>query len=64
MHIFDVGVKYSVRIQPIGNEELVLASDATAWGDASLVLVISGGAFCFSFIGQRTCLCDFGNSLQ
>jgi hypothetical protein len=35
---------YSVRIQPVGNEGLVLAWGATSWmADASLVQVISRG---------------------
>jgi hypothetical protein len=39
---FDVGVKNSVPIQPIGKEDLVLASDATAWRtDASLLVSTS-----------------------
>jgi hypothetical protein len=31
MPAFDVGVTNCVRIQAIGNDELVLASNATAW---------------------------------
>lgn len=42
---FDVGVRSSVRIQSIGNEELVAALHATAAGDASLLRIISGGFF-------------------
>jgi hypothetical protein len=44
MPTFDVGARNSVRIQPVDNEGLVLASDANSWrGDASLVRVISRG---------------------
>jgi hypothetical protein len=56
MHTFDVMVRNSVRIQPIGNDGLVLASDATGWrADATLVQVYHR-TFCFNFTGQRTYL--------
>jgi hypothetical protein len=46
MHIFDVRVRNSVRIQPFGNEDLMLASDSASWrSDASLVQVVLVGGF-------------------
>jgi hypothetical protein len=53
---FDIRVRDSVPIQPVGNEGLVLATDATSRSaNASLVQVISG-VFWFNFTSHRTCL--------
>jgi hypothetical protein len=55
MPTFDVGVRNSVRIQLICNEELVVASDATACRWCAACTGQLGVAFRFNFAGQRTC---------
>jgi hypothetical protein len=40
VHTLDVRLRYSVRILPVGNEGLVLASDATSWRAVALLVQV------------------------
>jgi hypothetical protein len=55
---FNVEVRKSVRIQSVGSEGLVVASDVAAWRWCVAGTSHQGGdgSFCFNFTGQRRCV--------